>query len=96
MDNGTLQRTLGISMAVISTEHFMSAGLSSPWSVKKFAQTTADKEEVWHYFWEAALASFIFGAFVSYMLSDYWVIASSLLTIGYYYYLYDDALKSVA
>ncbi len=93
MDNGTLQRTLGISMAVISTEHFMSAGLSSPWSVKKFAQTEDDRADVWHYFWEAATASFIFGAFVAYMLKDYWVIVSSVLTILYYWYLYDDALK---
>ena len=93
MNNIDLTRMLGISMTVISTEHFMSAGLSSPWSVKKFAETDEDKEDVWHYFWEAAVVSFIFAGFIFYMLNDYWILISSMLMIGYYYYLYKDAMN---
>lgn len=92
VDNGALKTTLGISMAVISSEHFMSAGLSSPWSVKKFAVTQKDRDEVWYYWKEAAIASMLFGIFVGWMLKDWWVIIASILTIVYYYWLYRDAL----
>lgn len=93
LSNDSLKNTLGMAVSVISTEHFMSAGLSSPWSVAKFAETQEDKDQVWHYFNEAATASLIFGGIVSYMLRSVYPIGSSALTVAYYRRLYKDALE---
>ena len=93
LTNGNLKKMLGMSVSVISTEHFMSAGLSSPWSVAKFAISDEDKSQVWHYFWEASQASAIFSVITAYMLKSWYPIASSALTLGYYHKLYKDALS---
>lgn len=92
LTNGKLRDTLGMAVSVIGSEHFMSAGLSSPWSTAKFAISDNDKEEVWHYFNEAAYASMTFGLVVSYMLKSWYPLVSSGLTLAYYHRLYKDAL----
>lgn len=89
----TLKNTLGLAVSVIGVEHFMSAGLSSPWSVAKFAETQEDKNQVWHYFREAASASMIFGGVISWMLKSWYPVIGSGLTVAYYYKLYKDALE---
>ena len=93
LTNGRLKETLGMAVSVIGSEHFMSAGLSSPWSTAKFAISDQDKSEVWHYFNEAAYASMTFGLVVSYMLKSVYPIVSSALTLAYYRKLYKDALS---
>lgn len=93
LTNGNLKKMLGMSVSVISTEHFMSAGLSSPWSVAKFAISDDDKQQVWHYFWEASQASAVFSVITAYMLKSWYPLASSALTLGYYHKLYKDALS---
>lgn len=93
LTNGRLKETLGMAVSVIAGEHFMSAGLSSPWSTAKFAISEEDKREVWHYFNEAAKASIVFGGIVSYMLSSIYPLASSGIILLYYKKLYGDALK---
>lgn len=93
LTNGKLRDTLGMAVSVIGSEHFMSAGLSSPWSTAKFAISDKDKEDVWHYFNEAAYASMTFGVVVSYMLKSWYPIISSGLTLAYYRKLYKDALS---
>jgi hypothetical protein len=93
LTNGKLRDTLGMAVSVIGSEHFMSAGLSSPWSTAKFAISDKDKEEVWHYFTEAAYASMTFGVVVSYMLKSWYPLVSSGLTLAYYRRLYKDALS---
>ena len=42
-----LKAALGLSVSMISSEHFFSAGMSSPWSVAKFAKSPEDKRQVW-------------------------------------------------
>ena len=93
LTNGKLRDTLGMAVSVIGSEHFMSAGLSSPWSTAKFAISDKDKEEVWHYFNEAAYASMTFGVVVAYMLKSWYPLVSSGLTLAYYRRLYKDALS---
>jgi hypothetical protein len=93
LTNDTLKKTLGMAVSVIATEHFMSAGLSSPWSVAKFAISDEDKQQVWHYFNEAVYASAVFSVITSYMLKSWFPIISSALTLGYYKKLYADALS---
>ena len=92
LTNGKLKSTLGMAVSVIATEHFMSAGLSSPWSTAKFAISDQDKAEVWHYFWEASQASAVFSVITAYMLQSWYPIASSAFTLAYYHRLYKDAL----
>lgn len=92
ISNDRLKNTLGMAVSVIATEHFLSAGLSSPWSTAKFAISDEDKQEVWHYFNEAATSSAIFGVITSYMLRSWFPIISSSITLLYYKKLYTDAL----
>ena len=93
LTNDTLKKTLGMAVSVIATEHFMSAGLSSPWSVAKFAISDEDKQQVWHYFYEAVSASAVFSVITSYMLKSWVPLISSGLTLAYYKKLYSDALS---
>lgn len=93
LTNDKLKNTLGLAVSVIATEHFMSAGLSSPWSVAKFAISDEDKQEVWRYFNEAAISSGIFSLVTAYMLHSWYPIVSSGLTLAYYKKLYSDALS---
>ncbi len=46
LTNDTLKKTLGMAVSVIATEHFMSAGLSSPWSVAKFAISDEQLDQI--------------------------------------------------
>lgn len=93
LSNNDLKSTLGLAVSVIATEHFMSAGLSSPWSVAKFAISDEDKQEVWKYFDKAAIASLGFGAVITYKLKTVWPLISSAATVLYYRKLYSDALS---
>lgn len=93
LTNDSLKKTLGMAVSVIATEHFMSAGLSSPWSVAKFAISDEDKQQVWHYFNEAVSASAIFSVITAYMLKSWVPLISSGLTLAYYQKLYADALS---
>ena len=91
-----LKSTLGMSMSVISTEHFFSAGLSSPWSVAKFAQTLEDQQDVWTYFNESAASSLVFGSVLSLTLKSIWPIAGSAATVLYYKNMYKGALNKAS
>ncbi len=92
ISNERLKNTLGMAVSVIATEHFLSAGLSSPWSTAKFAISDEDKQEVWHYFYEAAISSGVFSVITAYMLKSWFPIISSGITLAYYKKLYSDAL----
>lgn len=92
LSNDRLKNTLGMAVSVIATEHFLSAGLSSPWSTAKFAISDEDKQEVWHYFNEAAKSSGIFSIVTAYMLRSWYPLISSGATLLYYKKLYRDAL----
>lgn len=93
---GALKSTLGMSMSVIGTEHFFSAGLSSPWSVAKFAQTLEDQQDVWKYFNESAASSLLFGGVLSFSMRSMWPVLGSAATIYYYKRLYGSALEKAS
>ncbi len=93
LEIAALKSTLGIAMSVVGTEHFMSAGLSSPWSTAKFAKTLEDKKEVDHYFSEAATSSLLFGGFLSYSLKSLFPIIGAGALVLYYKNLYNKALS---
>lgn len=59
---------------MLATEHFLSAGMSSPWSVAKFAKTDQDKAQVWQLFTEAGIASASSAAIMAWILEDWRVL----------------------
>lgn len=66
-----LKDALAFSVSLIASEHFVSAGMSSPWSVAKFAKTDKDAEQVWKLYREAAYASVATSAVVGLLLHDW-------------------------
>ena len=76
---GQLKAALGLSVSLISSEHFFSAGMSSPWSVAKFAKTDEDKRQVWQLWGEAAGASLGFAVVIGILLGDAWSFFLSVM-----------------
>ena len=98
-ENGQLRNALALSVSALSAEHVLSATLSSPWSVAKFAQTDDDRRQVWRLFKEAAVASFVFAAIVGFMLrsedSDalMWSIVGTLGIVAWVGWDYKRAME---
>lgn len=74
-----LKSALGFSTSMIAAEHFISAGMSSPWSVAKFAKTQQDADQVWKLFWEAGAASLVSSVVIGLLLGDGVVLIWSLV-----------------
>ena len=92
----SIKNVLGTSMSVISSEHFFSAGLSSPWSVAKFAASKEDHDEVWYYFKESATSSLLFGGLLSLTMKSLWPVTGSVATVFYYKNMYKNALDKAS
>lgn len=96
MNANELKQALGFSVSVIATEHFFSAGMSSPWSVAKFATSEQDAKQVWSLFWNGTAASLIFAALVGLMMQDKWTFIFCLLgaasVAGFMWWEYQKAL----
>lgn len=91
-----LKAALGLSVSLIAGEHFFSAGMSSPWSVSKFAKTEQDQGEVWTLFWEAAAGSAVFAVAVGFLLGDglafLMSLAGAVVIIAWMYWDYKRAM----
>jgi hypothetical protein len=74
-----LKNALGFGVSMIASEHFISAGLSSPWSVSKFAKTQQDTDQIWKLFYEAAGASVVGAIIIGWLLDDREVLMWSLI-----------------
>ena len=74
-----LRNALGFSVSLIASEHFISAGMSSPWSVAKFAQTPEDAAQVWKLFKEASIASVATSVIIGWLLGDWEVFVWSVV-----------------
>lgn len=74
-----LKNALGFGVSMIAAEHFISAGMSSPWSVAKFAKTQEDADQVWKLFKEASIASIVSSVVIAYLLGDREVLVWSLI-----------------
>lgn len=92
-----LKAALGLSVSLIAGEHFFSAGMSSPWSVAKFAKTETDQAQVWQLFWEAAGGSLVFAVAVGFLLGDSLAFVMSLaggaVIVAWMYWDYKRALS---
>jgi|SRR5271157_1201894 len=65
-----VKNALGFGVSLIAAEHFISAGMSSPWSVAKFAKTQEDADQVWKLFTEAGIASVVSSVIIGFLLGD--------------------------
>lgn len=92
-----LRAALGFSVSAIAAEHFFSAGMSSPWSVAKFATTPTDQAQVWRLFWENILAGIAFAAVTGILLHDFhaflWSVVGAAGVGVFVWSEYDRALK---
>lgn len=91
-----LKSALGFAVSLTAAEHFVSAGMSSPWSVAKFAETDQDKQQVWKLFTEAAEASIISALIIGWLLDDsaafWWSVAGAAAVMVFIGYEYKRAL----
>ena len=86
----------GIGMAAISTEHFFSAGLSSPITTRKFlAEGAQDRAEVERAVGLAVLLSLAAGAVLSHALKQPWPLMTTFGVALFYGHEYDRALSEV-
>jgi hypothetical protein len=76
-----VKNALGFGVSMIAAEHFISAGMSSPWSVAKFATTEQDAAQVWKLFTEAAYASAASAIVLGLLLSDWEVFIWSMVGV---------------
>lgn len=73
-----VKNALGFGVSLTAAEHFISAGMSSPWSVAKFAKTEDDRRQVWKLFTEASVASVASAAIIGWLLGDWEVFLWSM------------------
>jgi len=99
LDNGLqgVKNALGFGVSLIAAEHFISAGMSSPWSVAKFAKTQEDADMVWKLFYEAGAASIVSAAIIGILLGDgkvfFWSMAGALSVMVFVGSEYSRALN---
>ena len=79
----SVKDAIGFGISMLATEHFLSAGMSSPWSVAKFAKTDEDKQQVWKLFKEAGIASAISAAIMAWLLEDWEVLLWGLAGVAF-------------
>jgi hypothetical protein len=66
-----LKNAMGFGISLLAAEHFISAGMSSPWSVAKFAESEQDAAQIWKLFSEAGAASLISAGIMLFVGSEY-------------------------
>jgi hypothetical protein len=87
MAEARIQSALSFIASTLTAEHMISAGMSSPWSVAKFAKTQKDKDQVWQLFTEAIIVSAGISILTAWMLGGgeayLWAIGG-VIVIGFY------------
>ena len=89
-----IETAAGVALALISTEHFYSAGMSSPITTRKFLTEGEDRQEVQRAVSLASLLSLATGAFLSASLRNPWPILSSIGLVAFYNHEYERALAT--
>jgi hypothetical protein len=92
-----LEAVLVLGISAISAEHFFSAGMSSPWSVSKFATSDEDKRQVWRLFKYAAYGSIIFAVIIGLALGGakafWYAVGGAGAITAWMWYEYREALE---
>lgn len=82
----------GVGMSLISSEHFFSTFLSSPWTTAKFCETEEDKEQVKRLLVMATVASLISAFVLAAILKQPWPIIAAAILCVVYIIVYQRAL----
>jgi hypothetical protein len=92
-----LEATLVFSISAIAAEHFFSAGMSSPWSVAKFAKDAKDSGQVWKLYWQGTAASVAFAVVVGAMMGDgkfvTYAVIGAVAVSAFMFWEYQQALS---
>lgn len=83
----------GLGMSLISSEHFFSTFLSSPWTTQKFAETEEDKAQVKRLYWYAIACSLVTAGILSAILKQWWPLIAAIVLCAIYVYVYERALQ---
>lgn len=83
----------GIGMSVISSEHFFSTFLSSPWTVGKFVETEEDRKQIRKYYVMACISSLIVAGILAKILNQKWPIISTVVLCVMYIVVYEAAMR---
>lgn len=83
----------GVGMSLISSEHFFSTFLSSPWTVEKFCETEEDREKIRKYYMLAVAASMATAFVLAHILKQPWPIIAAAILCVMYIYIYERALR---
>jgi len=98
-DSDSLRSALGFAVGTLTAEHMISAGLSSPWSVAKFAKCEKDKKQVMTLFFEASGVSLAIAAITGIMLGGgkafWWSLGGVVVISAYVGWEYKRALEGI-
>lgn len=83
----------GIGMSLISSEHFFSTFLSSPWTVGKFVETEEDKKAIRKYYMMACAASIVVALVLAMILKQKWPLIATLILCAMYVGVYEAAMR---
>ncbi len=83
----------GIGMAVISSEHFFSTFLSSPWTVEKFAESEEDRRKIRKYYIMACISSLIIAVVLAMILKQKWPVIATIILCVMYVLTYEAAMR---
>ena len=83
----------GVGMSIISSEHFFSTFLSSPWTTAKFAETEEDKAKVRKLYMMAVVCSLVSAAVLSGILKQTWPLVAAIILCIIYVVVYERALE---
>jgi len=87
-----LELSIGTVGAVITSEHFFSTLLSSPWTVTKFSETEEEKELVRRMYLLSSLFSMGFAVFISYLIKEKWPVIITFFLCVFYVVIYEKSL----
>lgn len=79
-------------MAIISSEHFFSTFLSSPWTTEKFAESEEDKQKIRRLYIMACVTSLIAAGILSAILDQWWPLLAAAVLCIMYIVIYERAL----
>jgi len=90
VSNTALRTALGIGISAIATEHFFSASLSSPVTVKELKQ---NPETVRQAYAVAIIMSLMLAIVLSVILKNITPVITTIVILGVYIILYERAIK---
>ena len=87
-----IKTAAGLGMALISSEHFFSTFLSSPWTTEKFVENEEEKAKIRKLYIYATALSLITAGIISAILDEWWPLIAVIVLSLIYIIVYERAL----